>query len=290
MKAVVNDRTATAQSKLERVLDLLPERIRQAAGAYSPINEIRLRTDRPVSFNVGGHNVVTGIITGADELDCIVGLLCGGSLHAHERSIAEGYIDYMGCRVGVCGTRHINSLNIRIPRFIRGVGGALLSRLAAVDFKCGALVYSPPGIGKTTLLRDLAASASSPPYNKRVTVIDTRGELYDADMMRGCTIDVLDGVTKAAGIEIATRTLSPELIVCDEIGSREEAVAIMSAQNAGVPLLASAHAVSAEGLLRRPALRMLAEAAVFELYCGIGRHGSDERFIFDIRTRGELLC
>jgi hypothetical protein len=124
------------------VLELLPERIRLAAEQYSPINEIRLRTDRPVSFNVGGHNIVTGIITDADELDCIVGLLCGGSLHAHERSIAEGYIDYMGCRVGVCGTRHINSINIRIPRYVRGVGGALLLRLAAADFKYGALINS----------------------------------------------------------------------------------------------------------------------------------------------------
>ncbi len=283
-------KTAEIPTKLERVLELLPERIRQAAAGYSPINEIRLRTDRPVSFNVGGQNVVTDIIISSDELDSIVGLLCGGSLHAHERSIAEGYIDYMGCRVGVCGTRRINSLNIRIPRSVRGIGGALLTRMATENFKFGVLVYSPPGVGKTTLLRDLAATVSSPPYNKRVAVIDIRGELYDSEMMRGCTIDVLDGVSKAKGIEIATRTLSPELIVCDEIGSCEEAEAIMAAQNAGVPLLASAHALSALGLLRRPALRMLAETAVFELYCGLRRNAPDERFIFDICARSELLC
>ena len=83
------------------------------------------------------------------------------------------------------------------------------------------------------------------------------------EMFENNLVDVLRGYPRAKGIEIATRTLSPEVIFCDEIGSAEEAKAILSAQNSGVPLIATAHADSRETLFRRPNIRILYENEIF---------------------------
>ena len=108
----------------------------------------------------------------------------------------------------------------------------------------------------------------------RVAVIDSRGEFRDDEAMSGTLIDLLDGYPKAEGIEQATRTLSPELIVCDEIGGADEASAILAAQNSGVPLIASAHAGNMNELLRRTPIKMLYENGVFMKYIGITRDES----------------
>lgn len=96
------------------------------------------------------------------------------------------------------------------------------------------LIYSPPGEGKTTLLRDIASLLSSPPYLRRVAVIDSRAELFREDSFSASIADIYTGYPKAYGIELATRTMSPQFIVCDELGT-EEAKSVMEDQNCGVP-------------------------------------------------------
>ena len=104
-------------------------------------------------------------------------------------------------------------------------------------------------------------------------------------------IDVLHGYPRAKGIEIATRTLSPEVIFCDEIGSAEEARAILGAQNSGVPLIATAHADSREVLFRRPNIRLLYENGVFRYYIGLRRHPEASAFDFDVfDTAEDFVC
>ena len=105
-------------------------------------------------------------------------------------------------------------------------------------------------------------------------------------------VDVLHGYPRAKGIEIATRTLSPEVIFCDEIGSAEEARSILSAQNSGVPLIATAHAESRETLLRRPNIRLLYENGVFRYYIGLGRAPGSGRFVFDVfdSAKADVCC
>ncbi len=95
-------------------------------------------------------------------------------------------------------------------------------------------------------------------------MIDTRGELYREDMFRDTIADIFTGYPKAAGIEIATRTMSPQYLICDEIGAREEARAIIEALHSGVPLLATAHAESFDELKKRPHIKMLLDTGVFE--------------------------
>jgi stage III sporulation protein AA len=141
------------------------------------------------------------------------------------------------------------------------------------------------------LIRDLASLLSGGEAPRRVALIDTRGELYMQKLFGHHLVDVLHGYPRAKGIEIATRTLSPEAIFCDEIGSAEEAKAILGAQNSGVPLIATAHADSREALFRRPSIRLLYESGVFRYYIGLRRHPQAVRFDFDVfDTAEETVC
>ena len=176
----------------------------------------------------------------------------------------------------------ITSLSIRIPHPVKGVAEEILPRLIEHGEIQSTLFYSAPNVGKTTLIRDIAATFSKGLHAKRVSLIDTRGEIYMKEMFEESIADVLRGYPRAKGIEIATRTLSPEVIFCDEIGSLEEAKAILSAENSGVPLIATAHADSYENLLMRPNIRILCEGNVFRYYIGLSRAEGASRFSYEI--------
>lgn len=266
-------------------------------GVY--LEEIRLRADRYATLTVGGENISTHVLLRADELGALLVGLCGGSLYAYSDTIAEGYMILPeGVRVGisgravceqarVIGISEIDSLCIRLPHRHRDVGGAvckLLRHMAAEGGgPRGVLIYAPPGVGKTTLLRGVAATMASPPHPWRTVVIDTRGELcFDTEGSSLC-LDVLHGYPRARGVEIATRTLSAQLMICDEIGDVEETMALISCHHGGVPLVASAHAGTVDELLRRTGIRLLHESRLFGAYVGISRRmdGSGD-FIYRI--------
>ena len=256
------------------------------------ITELRLRRDRQASVTLSsGRNIPLPVACSRSELACVIARLTENSMHSHTVTIKKGYIKLPdGCRVGLCGKAvcererdgdmlitnigEITSLNIRIAYRISGTSDGIYDTLKRTNFAGGALFYGPPCSGKTTLLRDIAIRASSGTLPMRVAVIDSRGEFRDDEAMSGTLIDLLDGYPKAEGIEQATRTLSPELIICDEIGGADEARAILAAQNSGVPLIASAHAGNMNELLRRTPVKMLYENGVFMKYIGITRDES----------------
>ena len=287
----------------ENVTNILPYRLREelkrVEARLAPneaIEEIRIRCEKTSSVTLFSGNLMLYSVITRLEIDSIMQELCDGSLYAHSEEICKGYLTLEnGVRVGVCGRAaveegrvigvySVSSLNFRIPARHERVGLAVSDIFSSVRSKGGVLVYSPPRIGKTTLLRNVAQRLASNPEPLRVAVVDTRGEIAPfLDSQRLC-IDILCGYPKPVGIEIAARTLSAEVIICDEIGETNEAKAIVAAQNNGVPFIATAHAGDIDSLLRRPQIRTLHEAKVFYRYVGITRRGFGEDYRYIVNT------
>lgn len=281
------------QSVPARVYGRICELIHIGRVRAADISEIRLRVCGEASVTALGENIPLGERVSVTEIAECVASLCRGSVYAHMETIRNGYICTRdGIRVGVCGTlaadgravSEITSVNIRIAHIIRGVCEYLLKLCYEPPSIKSLLIYSPPGIGKTTVLRELAVRLGGE-LSRRVAVIDTRGELYIEKMFSGTMCDILSGYPRAHGIGIATRTLSPEVIICDELGDAEEAKQLLTAQNTGVPIIASAHASNLTGLLSRPNIRMLHDAGIFSGYVGLSRERVNGRmgrcFSFD---------
>lgn len=278
----------------------LPERVRgeieDAARKLSRVEEVRLHCGRRATLTSFGKNFPTSAVLTRSEIDRVLTRLCEGSVYAFRDTIAEGYISLRGgIRVGVCGRAaisggkisgvyDIDTLAVRIPHRSPPLGHEIVKLLSEMNYTRGVLIYSPPGVGKTTLLRSLALLLASGNDAKRVSVIDTRGELaFSLDSPALC-LDLLSGYPKHVGLALASRTLGCEVMICDEIGSRAEAEAIREAHNCGVPLIATAHAASVRELLGRTGIGILHRAGCFGAYVGLSRRG-DFGLSYDICKR-----
>ena len=250
------------------------------------VEEIRLRRDRRAYLTLGNagkkKNLPTDAVLRADELSAIFERMCDGSLYAFSESIVKGYISLpSGIRVGVCGRAalekdkifgvyDISALNVRIPRSdIHADSGLLDIVRKNITLGQGVLIFSPPAQGKTTCLRSLAYELASGDEPMRVSVIDTRGELSLMPSNFSLSLDALVGYPRAEGIRIATLFMNPEVIVCDEIGGEGEALAIVDAQNCGVPLIASVHGSSLSSVMLKGGIAALHRARVFGAYISL---------------------
>lgn len=266
-------------------LQMLPYRLSLTATKYISLyggtfNELRLRVGQPFCITIGGVNIVSDSICTREDIDFTLRALSGNSLYSHGNTITDGFITTSdGIRAGVCGRAvcdgqsitaiaDISSVAIRVPCRAPSSADEAYSLLAKSGFSASLLVYSMPGVGKTTLLREICARMSCLNSPHKIAIVDTRGEL-SCGIDSFVSADILHSYPRGIGMEIAVRTLSPEYIICDEIGRRDDADAIMNAAASGVHIIASAHAASPESLMNNSHLRSLIECGIFDILMGL---------------------
>lgn len=261
----------------------------------SNLEEIRLRCNRPLVLRVGDRDysvdrhgrVVTdlkqGYLVSREDLYRSIASISDNSLYAFEEEIRRGFITIPGGhRVGLAGQVVVNGQEVRTMKDFSGVcfrvarevpdcARELLNLIAPRGVVVSTLVISPPRCGKTTLLRDLArllsdGTGSVPAHN--VVVVDERSEIAGCfqgvpQLNVGIRTDVLDACPKALGMMMAIRSLSPQIIITDEVGRREDVEAIGECLRAGIAVIASIHARNAEELRARPLIRDLLDQGAF---------------------------
>jgi len=291
----------TGRSALEKeAILMLPPKlsgavVRTLAFHAGALCEIRLRANGPLTVTVDGSEFRTGAVCSADDVEYVVRSLSGNSLYSHAETIREGYICASGgIRAGICGravTREgkidaltsVSSINVRIPRRVPGAADGVYKLISTLSPPWGVLIYSKPGVGKTTVLRELICLLSTGDRARRLAVVDTRFELSAGLECHSSLIDFLSGYPREKGIEIATRTLSPEIVVCDEISSLTDAEAVRDAASAGVSVIATCHGPSFARIAGKGAVRSLITSGTFDLFIGLlKRESNGPGYVLDV--------
>ncbi len=250
------------------------------------LEEIRFRIGQPIILKYSRKDIVLEYKTTSSDLLEILEKICENSIYSYQNQICSGYITIRGGhRVGVTGSvviqnekivniNNISSLNFRIARQVLGSSNELLKNI--IDFNnntvYNTLIVSPPGAGKTTILRDAIRQISNGIGNftgKTIGLLDERSEI--SAMYRGIPqndigirTDVMENISKSIGMKMLIRSMSPQVICADEIGSIEDIEAIKYIVCSGVKGIFTAHGNNFKELQLNPVLKQLLDLYIFE--------------------------
>lgn len=267
----------------EDFFNIFPEKIRNIINIYikeKKIEEIRVGIKKPLILMLNNKEILTSYIIDEEDFKYIIQRISNFSLYAYEEEIREGFITIKGGhRVGLAGEcvmennkiktiRNISSLNIRISKEIIGASKNIMKFILKDNKVNNTLIISPPKCGKTTLLRDISRNISN--MGKRVAIIDERSEIAGCykgipQMDVGIRSDVLDNCLKSRGIIMAIRSLAPEVIICDEIGSKEDINSLVMAFNSGVSVISTLHGFDIWDLFYRKVFKDILDNKILDL-------------------------
>ena len=301
-----------------KVISYLPQEIKESLTNLNDefkrtIFEIRLRAEMPIILvNICGSNFLysnsrvsliyneNAVKVNKQQITGCFNKLCGYSVHSNSNNISQGFISLEGGhRAGICGTavcdsngnistlKDISSINLRIAHEYKGVADKIYEELFKYKIR-SIIIGGPPSSGKTTVLRDLSRQLSGRERALflRTVIIDERGEIAAVSNSKpqkdvGFS-DVINGCQKEKGIIMALRSLSPQVIICDEIGTLEEVNAVSEGLNSGVNFILSSHMQDEKDLFLRPPLKELIKSRAFSHLVMLGGEPSKIKKIYSI--------
>ena len=289
------------------------------------VQEIRLRVNKRVVLIIDGKEYITDVIYSDKAMEDIFKYLCHDSIYAYEEERRQGYLTMPhGHRIGITGeliyiegqgyiAKYVRYVNIRIAHQIKGVASRIMHYMYDDnDQPLNTLIISSPGIGKTTLLRDMIRLFSDGSIYEgdmdnsergkkkdyagvNVGVIDERGEIAGA-YHGSCTLDcgmrtdIVTGGDKDKGVRILVRTFAPRIIAMDEIGGKRDADAIYYAGVSGCSILATVHGNSLSDIQNKPELSGLIENECFQRVILLSKTVDGRRYIEITDGKGNEIC
>ncbi len=300
----------------EDSINIFPKNIMSLINEYvkEGIQEIRIKINKPIILYTNKGEIILSKEVTKEEFKFILQRISNYSIYAYEEEIKQGFITLKGGhRVGIAGEcvmngnsvktiKNISSLNIRISKEIIGCGKKVIKFICENNIIKNTLIISPPKCGKTTILRDITRILSSGDFKnklegKKVVVIDERSEIGASylgipQMNLGIRTDVLDNCLKREGMIMAIRSLSPDVLICDEIGTKEDVIALNTAFNSGVNIVVTVHGSNLEDIISRKVFSNLFNFGIIERVIILSNRlgvGTIEK-VYSIGKEGEISC